>query len=170
MIAPKQFLYPLTDALEMDLIVVDGGLEGTKTTDIDLFEGYSPTIVSTVVESLTHFSYCVVGVLIQVWGNLHIVMVNEEIHKRLLLFVLDKGKINEVFPKEEFFPRNKWSRKTLYRVMGPGVKAIYHRCSYDDTWEKLKNGPERLRKYNEARSQNMDSKMAWNLFWGEGAV
>jgi len=170
MTAPKQFLYPLTDGLEMGLTIGDDGLEGTKTTEIDLFEGYSPTIVSTVIESLTHFSYDVVGVLVQVWGNLHIVMVNEEIHKRLLLFVLDKGRINEAYPKEAFFPGNKWSRKNLYRVMGPGVKAIYHRCSYDDNWEKLENGPEKLRKYNEARGQNMDSNMAWNLFWGEGAV
>jgi len=163
----RPMLYPLADALEMKFTVeADGRLAGSSKNTLDLFEGYSPTIVSRIVNSLTHFSYGVTGVVIQVWGNLHVVLVNEDQFKQLTLFVIDRSKI----PTEDrdLFAGNKWSRKDLYRLVEPGLAAIYYRCSYETKWKRMENCKQRLRAYNAARREGQGAKQAWEIFWDEG--
>jgi len=164
----KHMLYPLADALSMDFSLVEDRLKGNKKTKMDLFEGYSPTIVSSIVRSLTHFSYGVTGVLLQVWGNLHVVLVNEDKTKQLFLFVLDRSKMREAFPKSELFENNKWSRGDLYLLMEPGLKAIYYRSSYNTQWKRLGNDKQRLKAYNAARREGKDATVAWDIFWDGG--
>jgi len=164
----KQMLYPLADALDMDFSLVADRLKGNRKTKMDLFEGYSPTIVSTIVRSLTHFSYGVTGILLQVWGNLHIAIINEDKTKQLTLFVLDRAAMKRVNPKTGLFEDNTWSRGDLYRLMEPGLKAVYYRSSYNTEWKKLSNGTQRLKAYNAARRDGHSASAAWDIFWEGG--
>lgn len=166
----KHMLYPLADALDMDFSLVADRLKGNRKTKMDLFEGYSPTIVSTIVRSLTHFSYGVTGVLVQVWGNLHVAIVNEDNTKQLFLFVLDRSKMKEAYPKSDLFENNEWSRGDMYHLMEPGLKAIYYRSSYNTQWRRLGNDKQRLKAYNVARKGGYDAAAAWDIFWDEGGT
>lgn len=159
----RPMLYPLADALEMEFRITKDGLEGTRKTAIELFEGYSPTICSTILESLTDFEYGVIGIYMQIWGNLHVAIINEDQYKQLTLFVVDRSKMAKrvVFP-----PNTKWSRKRAYAALGGGTVAIYHRGSYDDDWKRMENAVARLKKYNSDRVENRPARESFNDFWG----
>ncbi len=125
---------PLADALEIDLRVLDSKeLVGVKTTSLELFEGYSPKVVSTVLESLLDNYAKVAGVYMQVWGNLNIVLIHQEASSLLELFILDRSKLKK---NSGPFHMNQWSQDLCHAFMKPGLKAKYFRQTYEVEWQE----------------------------------
>jgi len=162
----KPMLFALADALDMDLAVDDWAITGARKAVYDLFEGYSPTVVSTITDSLIDESNRVVAVCLQVWGKLGLVMVNESNTQTLSLFVYDRVKVpssRKCVPWAGF-----WSRKMLYYWLEDSCKAIYHRSVYDTEWHKLENGTAKLKEYNASRDHDtLTAKEAYVVMWGE---
>ena len=132
----KPYLFPLADALEIDLRITStpGELLGQKSTRLELFGGYSPTVVSTVLASVVDTYESVSGVYMQIWGNLYIVLVYEEKCNTVKLFILDRSKL-----EKNSLPwyGNKWSRDVCYTHMAPGLKAVYSRHVSQQKWTEV---------------------------------
>lgn len=162
----KPMLFSVADALDMDLGTTDWEITGSRQSVYDLFEGYSPTVVSTITNSLIDESNKVVAVDLQVWGNLGLILVNESQTQTLSLFVYDRAR---ALSKREGLPWAVfWSREMLYSWLETPCKAIYHRSVFEDNWHLLEKGTAKLREYNEARDkETMTAKEAYVAMWGE---
>ena len=156
----KTKLFSLADALEMNLNARDGNITGTTKADIELFEGYSPTIISSIENSLMDYTNQVCAAEGQIWGNLGFVCVVEDTASRISFFVIDRSKRMKMAPWG-----TSWSRKLLYEWLEPCVKAVYDRSVFDTEWELLEGGPARIKKYNEARASGAKAKEAYELVW-----
>ncbi len=159
----KEFLFALADALDMDLKLKGFEICGTRKTQLDLFEGYSPNISTSIINSLTDFYNGVIGVHVQVWGNLNIILLLETRYNKIDLFVLDRSKLVDGFP----WTKNQWSREACYRFIESGLKAIYTRIIYDNEWTLVEDGPKRMRRYNLMRENGKSASEA-HLAWNEG--
>lgn len=159
----KSMLLALADALEINMKLVGlTELEGSSKRVMEVFEGYSPTVVSTVLASLVDEHNGVMGVCIQIWGNLNVMCINDRRSQTLTLYVYDRSKVvKDSFPFSTF-----WSRLDTYKFLGPCVKGIYSRSVYDTVWKKLEQGPSRLRLYNDMRHKNTDADTAYMAMWG----
>ena len=130
----KSLIFPLADALEIDLRVMESKeLVGSKSTRLKLFEGYSPTVVSTVLDSLVDNYNKVSGVYMQIWGNLNIVLINQDKFALLELYILDRSKLKK---NSGPFHMNQWSEDLCQAFMKPGLKAKYFRQAYEIDWQK----------------------------------
>lgn len=156
----KTKLYALADALEMRLVHRDGAIMGEAKTDLSLFPGYSPTIISSIEESLVDYTNGTVAVEGQIWGNLGFVCVVEETANRISFFVIDRSKRFKHPPWG-----HSWSRKLLYEWLEPCVKAVYDRSVFDTEWELLEGGPKRIKAYNKARAGGAKAREAYDLVW-----
>lgn len=157
----KTKLYALADALEMRLVYRDGKIDGQAKSDMELFAGYSPTIISSIEESLVDHTNSVVAVEGQIWGNLGFVCVVEDFANRISFFVIDRSKR----PPTVAPWGHSWSRKELYAWLEYSCKAVYDRSVFDTEWELLENGPAKLKAYNRAREAGKKAKEAYELVW-----
>ncbi len=161
----QSMLYPLADALEMDLAVESFKITGSRKGVYEVFEGYSPTVVAQVKDSLIDEMNGISAVVIQVWGNLNIMMISEDRKSLLTLFVFDRAKAPD--PKYMNPWQGFWSRKDCYKWLEPSCQAIYSRSIFDTVWAKLPEGMKRLRLYNSARNQGASSGQAYKAMWDE---
>lgn len=160
----KHKLYALADALEIDLSLTETGFEGTTKRVLEIFEGYSPTIITSIEHSLIDSTNDVVGAAGQIWGNVGFVLVVEHIKSRISFFIYDRAKADKgMLP----FQPDQWSRKQLYFWLKDCCKAIYHRSMFDIQWQRVNQGPLRLREYDEERQKGATAKEAYNLVWGD---
>lgn len=159
-------LYSLADALEID-IVRDGPtrLKGSRKAVMKVFKGYSPTVVSSVFDSIVDTSTAtgMIGVCVQVWGNLNVMCLNDNRAQKLSLFVYDRTKVAQNSDPFGAF----WSRKHTYAFLGPCIKGVYWRSVYETKWVKLEQGPTLLRLYNDMRKKGKDSNTAYTAMWGD---
>jgi hypothetical protein len=152
-------LYSLADAIEIDLIMGEHDFAGSRKAVLELFEGYSPTVISSIEESLYDDRNSVAAARIQIFGHLGLVVVAEYSTCRLTTFVIDRGKA-----KGKAFGKT-WSRKNLYEWLEVCTKAVYHRNTYDTVWEKLDNGVGRLKEYNKQRDSGRTAREAHDEMW-----
>lgn len=160
----KPKLFALADAIGISLrIEADGLMVGTQKRTLDLFEGYSPTIITDVDWGcVDEFSQTAVAAG-RIWGNLGFVCVVEERYgSRVSFFVIDRSKADDAPPLET----DRWSRAKLYSWLADCCKAVYHRSMYDTVWEELEKGPQKLKDYVTFRDQNMPSSEAYRTVWG----
>ena len=157
-------LYSLVDALEID-IVRDGPtrLKGSRKAVMEVFEGYSPTVVSSVFESIVDASAGMIGVCVQVWGNLNVMCLNDNRAQKLSLFVYDRTKVVQNSDPFGAF----WSRKHTYAFLGPCIKGVYWRSIYETEWVKMEQGTTALHRYNDMRKSDYDSSIAYRAMWGD---
>ena len=157
-------LYSLADALEID-IVLDGPthLKGSRKAVMQVFEGYSPTVVSSVFDSIIDDSAGMIGVCVQVWGNLNIMCLNDRRAQKLSLFVYDRTKVVQGSDPFGAF----WSRKNTYAFLGPCIKGVYWRSIYDTEWAKMEQGTTALHLYNDMRKKGTDSDTSYMAMWGD---
>ena len=158
----KPIFYALADALEMDLTADLFAIKGERKTVYEVFESYSPTVVAKITESLVDAQNEVLAVIVQVWGNLQVLVITEAQTQRISLFVLDRSKIDGGKPFGNF-----WSRKQTYAWLETSCQAVYSRYIFDDEWIPLPGAKQRLIEYNKARKNNEKSGYAHNTFWKE---
>lgn len=155
-------LYALADAVEINLVMNDKAFSGSRKAVMELFEGYSPTVISSIDEALMDENSETAAVRMQVFGNLGLVVVAENRTSTLSLFVIDRSKA----PKEAAFQKPKsWSRQELYLWLEVCTKAVYSRSLYDTVWAKLPNGIGKLKAYNEDRKAGVKAKEAHTRMW-----
>lgn len=158
----QPLLYSIADALEINLIPTEDGFTGSRKAVMELFEGYSPCVISGINNSLVDKNAGIAAAELHVFGNLGLVIIAEDHLARLSLFVIDRSKRHLRPPF-----RKGWSRKGLYAWLEVCTKAVYSRYMYDHTWQKLPEGVRRLRQYNTDRSAKIISKdRACNDMWG----
>lgn len=155
-------LYPLADALGMALhLSADGVINGSRKTKLDLFEGYCPTVITSIEQSLVDKNWDVIALSGHVWGNLGFVIVLEKNH--LSFFIIDRSKLVD----KQMLPSKFWSRKVIYGNIADATKAVYHRSVFDTEWSLLDKGPAKLREYNEMRNKTGGSaRAAYDHVWG----
>ena len=159
----KPILFALADAMEIDLYVEDYAFTGSRKAVLELFEGYSPTIVSNIENSLYSQSSKIVAAQVHVFGNVGVIAVVEEQKHHVSLFVYDRSKA----PKGEPWDYG-WSRRVLYKWLGPCCKAVYHRSMFDKDWHRLEKGLAKLRTYNKQReNKEVSSREADACMWGD---
>ena len=160
----RPLLFAAADALDCDLVLKGMGFTGSRKAKLELFEGYSPTIISSVESSLVDEGNKVVAAQVHIFGNIGAVLVVEGQQSHLSLFIYDRSKtLDADDPALGKF----WSRKDLYNWLGYSIKAIYQRSLFDTKWEQLDNGKQRLAQYNEARQEGTHtSREAYNLIFG----
>lgn len=158
-------LTAMADALEID-ITPDGPcrIKGSRKAVMEVFEGYSPTVVSSVFDSIIDSSAGIIGVCIQVWGNLNIMCINDRHAQLLTLFVYDRTKVTKESPPFGAF----WSRRHTYKWLEGCTKGIYSRSIYDTVWTKLESGTQRLSSYNYNRSHDISAGAACDEMWNGG--
>lgn len=161
----NRVLYPIADALEMDLSLhaVKGVItfQGHRKAPHFFFEGYSPIVVASIVESFVDELNEVAVAIVRIFGNLRVMVVCDTPKKVVSLYVFDATKCTEKFPLTDT-----WSRAKAYAWLEPSVRAIYSQSLIDLTWVKLPLGRVRLKKYNEERADKVHSSLAYNNMWG----
>ena len=158
----KTTLFAVADSLGMNMRRDDDILTGNRKTTLDLFEGYSPTIITEIVDSLVDELNEVVGVKVRVWGNLGVLLIAEQQRGTIHAFVYDRS----AAPQDPVFVDNKWSRARTYAWLEGCVKGIYHRFVYDYEWQVLDQPAARLKAYNKARRDDVGARQAYELIWG----
>lgn len=162
MSAMKAKLFTLADALEMNMNVRgDGTLTGSAKIDLDLFQDYSPTIITSIEESLIDYVNNVIVVEGQIWGNLGFVCIVEDTKSRISFFVIDRSKRYK--NKSPFGDR--WSRQWTYQWLAKCCKAVYDRSVFDTEWDLLEGGPKKLKDYTKARADGAKAKEAYGIVW-----
>lgn len=159
----KPMIYSIADALEIDLIRRGNHLEGKRKVVMAVFEGYSPTVVTNVIDSIIDDHNGVIAVCVQIWGNLNVLCVNDKQAQNLTLFVYDRSKIKKGSSPFDTF----WSRQKTYRFLGPCIKGIYHRSVFDTVWTLMEDGPSKLRIYNDMREKGMTANSSYMAMWGD---
>ena len=167
----NESLIPLMNALA-DSIATDftpgasgaNALAGSRKAILELFEGYSPTIISSIDNSLLDPGNDVVAVDQHIFGNVGAVTIVEGRQSTVHCFVYDRSKRPDntnCTPWDNF-----WSRKRLYFWLEDSCKAIYHRSIFDTDWEQLPSASTRLKKYGRDRDNiNKNSRQAYNSMW-----
>lgn len=145
----NQMGYVIADVLGMDIVLSDETITGSCKRVMEVFEGYSPTVVSEITDSLVDDANGIYGACARIWGNLSVLVVNEQKTQRVTVFVYDRSKA----PQHEspFGDGRYWSRKCCYAWLGSCCKHIYYRDVWDSEWSTLKAGATKLRKYNNMR-------------------
>jgi len=163
----NESLVPLMNALA-DAIATDftpgasgaNALAGSRKAILELFEGYSPTIISSIDNSLLDPGNDVVAVDQHIFGNVGAVTIVEGRQSTVHCFVYDRSKRPDLPTFGNF-----WSRKDLYKWLETPVKAIYMRSLFDTEWQELPNGRMRLHNYCKARARGDKSRDAYNAMW-----
>ena len=150
----KPLVFALADAIETDIATGAQGAHsfaGSRKAVLELFEGYSPTILSGIDNSLYDPGNSVAAVDQHIFGNVGAITVVEGRQSTIHCFVYDRSKRpdnSNCTPWDNF-----WSRKRLYFWLEDCCKAIYHRSIFDTEWTQLENGRVKLKTYNEARDK-----------------
>ena len=159
----KPLVFALADAIETDLQSGAQGahsFKGSRKAVLELFEGYSPTILSGVDNSLYDPGNSVAAVDQHIFGNVGAITIVEGQQSTVHCFVYDRSKRSESDPWNNF-----WSRKDLYKWLECSVKAIYERSIFDTEWKQLENGRMQLHDYCKARTRGDKSREAYNTMW-----
>jgi hypothetical protein len=160
----KPLVFALADAIETDLSPGAQGrhcFAGSRKAILELFEGYSPTIISSIEDSLYDPGNRVAAVDQHIFGNVGAITLVEGQQSTVHCFVYDRSKrIEGTMPWNNF-----WSRKDLYKWLELPVKAIYHRSIFDTEWSELPNGRNRVHEYCKARSRGDKARDAYNAMW-----
>lgn len=157
-------IYELGDALELDFTVIaKNKLRGERKVYLEVFEGYSPTVVTEVLDSIIDIPVGIVAVCMRIWGNLNIMCINDKKTNILSLYVYDRSK---VFAKSTPWV-SRWSREHAYRFLAPCIKGIYWRSVFENTWHKLDKGPTKLHLYNELCKKGAGASAAYITMWGD---
>jgi len=168
----EQLLYPLSDALQIDLELKDGLLYGKQEIEgvaDPLVDGIPILSKFCVVDSVVDAHCGTAGVIVKVAGNLHLAIICDDRAKKLTFFVVDgtkaglgvEAKNGRLGILDKF---NGWSRKRFYALIANGVKATFTRSTTGSTWTKESVGPEAALEYLEKRNNENKSKSAddWN--------
>lgn len=157
----RPLLYPIADALAINLVFEGVKVNGSRKAVYDVFEGYSPTVIASVIDSLVDGINDIVAVTVQIWGNLNVMCILDNRQAMISLFVFDRAKIpTDLAPFGQF-----WSRQNTYSWLEGSCKAIYSRPIHDTEWVKLEAGPKKLKDYNEARYKGERAKVAYEAMW-----
>ena len=159
----KPLLFALADAIETDLGQVGKfGFTGSRKAVLELFEGYSPTVLSGIEHSLHDQGNSVVAADQHIFGNVGAITVIEGQQSTVHCFVYDRSKRPEDHKPFDTF----WSRKGLYSWLEGPVKAVYYRSLFDTEWKQLPNGRTRLNNYNKAREAGLSTnRECYNEMW-----
>lgn len=163
----RPLAYALADAIGTDFSTGIQGknpLAGSRKAMLELFEGYSPTVISGIDNSLCDSNNNVLAVDQHIFGNVGAITIVEGQQSTIHCFIYDRSKRpdnSNCTPWDNF-----WSRKSLYRYLEiVGCKAIYHRSIFDTEWQQLPAAGTRLKEYNEARDRGDKSREAYNTMW-----
>ena len=162
----KPLLYALADAAAVDFVPGASGANafaGSRKGIIELFEGYSPTIISSIENSLYDPGNRVAAIDQHIFGNVGAITIVEGQQSTVHCFVYDRSKRPDntnCTPWDNF-----WSRKRLYFWLEDCCKAIYHRSIFSEDWEELPKARERLKSYNEDRDAGRGSKKSYTRMW-----
>lgn len=162
----KPLLFALADAIETDLSTTGTAFTGSRKAVLELFEGYSPTVISSIERSLWDGLNKVVAADQHIFGNVGVVTVVEGQQSTVHCFVYDRSKRPEnsnCLP----WPNSgcQWSRKDLYFWLEDSCKAIYHRDLWSEEWKKLEGASAKLKLYNYDRDDGVGAKKAYNRLW-----
>lgn len=160
-------IYTLADALEIDMNLdfngtTTGKLRGSNHVTMEVFEGYSPTVVSEITDTIIDKPAGIIAVCARIWGNLSVMCINDNQTQNLSLYVYDKSKV--VADSSPWIKR--WSREHAYKYLGPCIKGIYWRPTVETKWNKLSKGSALLKTYNDMRKSGYDSGIAYRAMWG----
>lgn len=162
----KPLVLALADAIETDFYTGAQGarsFEGSRKAVLELFEGYSPTVISGIDNSLYDPGNAVAAVDQHIFGNVGAITIVEGRQSTIHCFVYDRSKRpdnSNCTPWDNF-----WSRKRLYFWLEDSCRAIYQRSIFDTEWKPLEGGRVQLRAYNEARDKGGSSREAYNAMW-----
>ena len=162
----KPLLYALADAIETDFNTGARGensFAGSRKAVLELFEGYSPTILSGIDNSLYDPGNLVAAVDQHIFGNVGAITIVEGQQSTVHCFVYDRSKRPENSNCKPW--GNFWSRKDLYYWLEDSCKAIYHRDLWSETWEPLEGARKRLKKYNGDRDAGLSAKKSYMKMW-----
>jgi len=155
-----QLLYPIADALQMDLQLVNGVVQCEQKMDLELIDGIPIVVKMRVVDSIIDLQWGTVGIILKVAGSLYLAMINDDKRKELTFFLVDGGKagFTNKFNKNGRLKimskwNGVWSRKKFYSAIAPGVKATFTRPSVSSTWKRESVGPEDALAYLKMRKQ-----------------
>lgn len=165
--AMKPLMYSLADAIETDLSENIRGSQftGSRKAVLELFEGYSPTVISSIDHSLWDTLNSVVAADQHIFGNVGVVTVVEGQQSTIHVFVYDRSKRPGSEPWDS--SGRMWSRRELYNWLRYSVKAIYYRDLWSEDWKKLEDGRVLLQQYCKDRGDiNYSSKQAYMKMWG----
>lgn len=170
MMPVEQLIYPIADALSLDMDLKDGLLYGEAEIDLDLVDGIPITTKIRVVDSVVDDTCGTVGVLMNLGGYLYLAMINDDRCKKLTFFVVDGQKAGITLKLHNGTARvgkmdkwDGWSRKKFYAAIASGVKATFTRPSVADDWETHSVGPKSALDYLASRGQETDSQTADDL-------
>lgn len=159
----KPLVFALADAIETDIATGAQGAHsfaGSRKAVLELFEGYSPTVLSGIDNSLYDPGNALAAVDQHIFGNVGAITVVEGRQSTIHCFVYDRSKRPEAEPWGNF-----WSRKDLYKWLEVPVKAIYERSIFDTEWKPLEGGRMQLHEYCKARARGDKSREAYNAMW-----
>jgi len=165
----KPLLLSLADAIECDLTQhANERFTGGRKAILELFEGYSPDVVSSITNSLSDGTNHVVAADQHIFGNVGAVTVVEGQQSSIHVFVYDRSKRPDdgSEPWEKF--GRTWSRRQLYKWLEPSTKAIYYRDLWQEDWKKLPDGKQRLSSYNYNRERDFGASVAYSEMWTGG--
>lgn len=160
----KPLAYALADAIGTDFATGAQGsnsFAGSRKAVLELFEGYSPTVISGIDNSLYDPGNKVLAVDQHIFGNVGALTIVEGQQSTIHCFVYDRSKRPEGKQPWDSF----WSRKMLYEWLDGSCKAIYFRSIFDTQWDELPNGRGRLHQYVLDRKHNGTSRDSYNNMW-----
>lgn len=163
----KPLAYALADAIGTDFATGAQGsnsFAGSRKAVLELFEGYSPTVISGIDNSLYDPGNKVLAVDQHIFGNVGAITIVEGQQSTIHCFIYDRSKRPDNSNCTAW--DNFWSRKRLYFWLESSCKAIYHRSIFDTEWSELEDARNRLKDYNESRDKDkFTSREAYNNMW-----
>jgi len=158
-------LYALGDSAGMDVgfNVKVSKIHGNRKGIMEVFEGYSPTVVTEITHSIVDMSSGIVAICVRVWGNLNVLIIYDSRMRYQSMYVYDKSKVREDSTPWD----SRWSRKHTYKFLESCVKGIYWKSEGGLTWTKLEQGVTRLGVYNDMRKKGATASAAYITMWGD---
>jgi hypothetical protein len=157
----KPLLFVAADALDIDIVMRHLRFTGSRKETLELFEGYSPIIVSNIEDSLIDVGANLIAARVHIFGNLGVILVVDGRRRDLNLFIFDRAKADKENDPWGAF----WSRRVLHKWLESSCNAIYRRDIWDTEWTKLAQGPKKLCHYNKQRNKGQKASKAYSNMW-----
>jgi hypothetical protein len=131
-------LYPLADAIDMELELGKDGIEirGRKNFNLDILPGLRLTLPLKIVSSLCDLSGTEIGVLVHVKGDLYFFAGNDSNYAAITISLIDgsqvSGGLNEIFERNKVLTFNEADK-----LLNPCVQAAFERRATGTTWKQI---------------------------------
>lgn len=158
-ISTQHLLYPIADALGMDMEVKNGTLYGKMEIDFDVIDDYRLTSIVKVVDSVIDVHCGTAGVIFHVSGCLYLAVISDHRVQKLTVFVVDGTKAGFKFKENGRLGTldaltGAWSRKKFYSRIAPGVRATFERSWHSAKFgAPISEGPEEAMAYLAKREE-----------------